>query len=556
VDKIASVTHNASPYQIFRGKDAVMDDMLKPARVWPYRLGALGLIVMAAVLRIVYLATACPLDLAPDEAHYWDWSRHLDWSYYSKGPLIAWMIRASCELFGTSMAAVRLPAVLCGSMLVWGLYVLTARMYSERLALLVAALALPFPLVAAGSTLMTIDAPYTCLWIWAVILGNSAILQGSCWAWPALGVVLGFGILAKYTMVLLVPCLFGFLLFTPGYRQRLLEPGFWIMCVLGALVCSPILIWNATHGWVTLLHTRGHAGLDKPAQIYWLGPLKFVGTQAGLLLGFWFLVWAGAMVRYRPWGRSTPAERYLWWLSAPIFAFFGLMSLKNGGGEPNWPVATYLAGMVLGAGWLMEVMTEAGVVARRWLYAAAGTFAALGLIATVLVHDSRPFHAVLLSITGPATQERPMPLRRIDPTCRLRGWQALARRVDEHRTRLRAEGHDVVLTGTTWNLPGELGFYCEGRPQAYSIGLANGDRHSQYDLWHPNPIDDPGAFAGKTFLIVGDVHPEAQRAFAAPLHRERFEHREGKHVVAAWTISVFPGFRGFPEEVLRKPAGN
>ena len=41
-----------------------------------------------------------PYDLAPDEGHYWDWSRHLDWSYYSKGPLIAWIIRAGCEVFG------------------------------------------------------------------------------------------------------------------------------------------------------------------------------------------------------------------------------------------------------------------------------------------------------------------------------------------------------------------------------------------------------------------------------------------------------------------------
>src|SRR5688500_3091200 len=78
------------------------------------------LIRAAARGRVAYLAPACPLDLAPDEAHYWDWSRHLDWSYYSKGPLVAWLIRLSCELAGPwserhtgSLAfAVRLPAVI------------------------------------------------------------------------------------------------------------------------------------------------------------------------------------------------------------------------------------------------------------------------------------------------------------------------------------------------------------------------------------------------------------------------------------------------------------
>ena len=47
------------------------------------------LIAAAAVGHLAYLGSNCPLDLAPDEAHYWDWSRHLDWSYYSKGPLVA-----------------------------------------------------------------------------------------------------------------------------------------------------------------------------------------------------------------------------------------------------------------------------------------------------------------------------------------------------------------------------------------------------------------------------------------------------------------------------------
>src|SRR5712672_3145144 len=94
-----------------------------PERACPYL--ALFLVLAATGLLLVYLACDCPLDLAPDEAHYWDWSRHLDWSYYSKGPGVAWLIRLSCELFGelsvmltgNEMVAVRLPAVVCGSLL-------------------------------------------------------------------------------------------------------------------------------------------------------------------------------------------------------------------------------------------------------------------------------------------------------------------------------------------------------------------------------------------------------------------------------------------------------
>src|SRR6476620_2691859 len=121
--------------------------------VWRWRLLAILLILGSSALHVAYLTHDCPLDLSPDEAHYWDWSRHLDWSYYSKGPLVAYLIRLGCELFGSwsvsltgnEMLAVRLPAVLCGSLLLASLYVLTVQVTRrEQLAFLVVVAALSF----------------------------------------------------------------------------------------------------------------------------------------------------------------------------------------------------------------------------------------------------------------------------------------------------------------------------------------------------------------------------------------------------------------------------
>src|SRR2546421_3499966 len=143
------------------------------------------------------------------------------------------------------MLAVRLPAVACGSLLLVSLYLLTAQIYRrEGLAFAVVALALTSPVVVAGSTLMTIDAPYTCCWGWALVLGYQAFVRGSRWAWPALGAVVGMGILAKYTMILWIPSAGVFLLTTPGLRKVLLRPGFWIMTSVAALMCLPVLVWN------------------------------------------------------------------------------------------------------------------------------------------------------------------------------------------------------------------------------------------------------------------------------------------------------------------------
>ena len=42
------------------------------------------------LLRIVFSATFL---LVPDEAYYWQWSRHLALGYHDHPPMIAWTIR-------------------------------------------------------------------------------------------------------------------------------------------------------------------------------------------------------------------------------------------------------------------------------------------------------------------------------------------------------------------------------------------------------------------------------------------------------------------------------
>ena len=523
---------------------------------WACRSLALLLILSAAVLRIVFLAHNCPLDLAPDEAHYWDWSRHLDWSYYSKGPLVAYLIRLGCllagpwsqALTGTDMLAVRLPAVVCGSLLLLSLYVLTVQVHdNERLALGVVVLALTFPVLAAGSALMTIDAPYCCCWGWALVLGHRALFRRSAWAWPVLGLVVGLGILAKYTMVLWIPSVALFLLTSREHRPLLRQRGFWLMGVLAGLCCLPILVWNIRNGWVTVLHVDTLSGHRRPG-IRWLGPLAFLGGQCALLLVFWFVAWVGAVVAHRPWVEADAGKRYLWWLSVPMFAVFLLFGFKTGGGELNWPITAYLGGLVLTAGWLVQQFQSPRRWYRRLTGAGLAAACAVGLILTLFVHHSGRVWILLEALVGPPTPERPFPLRRFDPTCRLRGWRTLAAEVDRICDELRKQGIEPVLAGASWSLPGELGFYCAGHPEVYSVGLVQGDRHSQYDLWRPNPIDDKNDehFKGRTFVIVGGVAPRVRAGFESVDWPHPVLFTASGQPVAGWTVNVCRGFKGFP----------
>jgi 4-amino-4-deoxy-L-arabinose transferase-like glycosyltransferase len=538
--------------------------------VW-CRLLAACLILGAAALHLAYFTYNCPLDLAPDEAHYWDWSRpeHLDWSYYSKGPLIAYLIRGGCavagswsvEHTGNLALAVRLPALVCGSLLLLSLYVLTVQVYRcDVLALGVVGLALTLPLIAVGSSLMTIDAPYTCCWGWALVLGHRAIFRGSWWAWPLLGLVLGVGMLAKYTMIVWLPSVGLFLLTTPAYRRLLWTRGFWGMVAIAGLCCLPILIWNAQHDWMTFRHVLGLSGLKDVVQpheepsISWLGPLHYLGGQCALLLGYWFIVWAAAMIAQRPWREADEGVRYLWWLSAPMFLLFLAFSPKTGGGELNWPVTAYLSGLVLSAAWLARQFDDPRHWYRLATAANLGLACAAGLAATVFMHHSDWLFPVLTRLAGPPTAANPFPLRRFDPTCRLRGWRTLAATVDRFRELvIQEEGVEPVLAGCTWSMPGELGVYCTGHPQAYSLGLCMGDRHSQYDLWL-NPLDQSQAFKGRTFLVINGDEQVLRAAFGSVVTTE-VQHAEKGQPIASWRLSVCRDYNGhFPPP--QKPPAN
>ena len=63
-------------------------------------------VLLVSLFRVYFILTG-PFDLGPDEAHYWEWSRHPDLSYYSKGPVIAYLIYIGTAIFGNNVFGIR-----------------------------------------------------------------------------------------------------------------------------------------------------------------------------------------------------------------------------------------------------------------------------------------------------------------------------------------------------------------------------------------------------------------------------------------------------------------
>ena len=239
--------------------------------------------------------------LSADEAHYWEWSRRLDWSYYSKGPMVAYLIAAGTRLGASTEFWVRLPAVLLGTATAAIAYLLARRTFpEERVGLLSLVLLSVMPLYAVGAVLMTIDAPFVCCWGLAwLCLSRVQKRQGEL-AWYAAGVAFGLGLLSKYTMFMLVPCVVLWLASSPRLRPwfRRQEP--YVAAALGLLIFSPVLVWNARHGWYSLRHVLIQAGGSGERSVWaaLLGGPEFFGSQVGVVSPLLFgllvvgVVWA------------------------------------------------------------------------------------------------------------------------------------------------------------------------------------------------------------------------------------------------------------------------
>lgn len=217
-----------------------------------------AIVVALTLVRLIGLRLSV-VDLFFDESQYWAWAQAPAFGYFSKPPLLAWIIAASETVCGASEACLRAPAPLLHAATALVIYAIARRLFDSRTAFWSGIAYLLAPGVVFSARIISTDVPL--LFCWAVaLLAFVELRRAPRWSWAVLlGAALGFGMLAKYAMIYFIVCAALAAMLDDASRRLWRTPQPWAALAIAAMVLAPNLIWNAANGFVTLRHTGDNA---------------------------------------------------------------------------------------------------------------------------------------------------------------------------------------------------------------------------------------------------------------------------------------------------------
>jgi 4-amino-4-deoxy-L-arabinose transferase-like glycosyltransferase len=481
-----------------------------PATDRAYGSWTLAAIAAITAARLIWLAME-PAGLYPDEAQYWFWATQPAWGYYSKPPLVAWLIALTTAAFGDSEFAIRLSAPLLHAAAAGFVYAIGARLYDRRTGFWAALAYLTLPGVALSAFIISTDAVLLPCWAAALYALIRAREPGGHRWWAVAGIAVGLGLLAKYAMAYWLISALGFILMAPGERRHLKGLGLAILVALP--IYLPNLWWNWSHRFVSYLHLRENAELSGHL-LHPTALLEFFGSQFGVVGPLFFAALIALVLR-----PLVFAERRALLLAAfalpTLVLMLGLSLLSRA--EPNWAAPAYVSAIVLVVAWALDrgwrrfliVSVSLNLAAAIILFGATGALAAIGLLV-------------------PA---------KYDPLHRLRGWRDLGHQVSP----LLAAHPGLTLAADDRELLAALVYYVRPHP----FGAVE---------WNPLPgISDQwrltnniGNHRGEDFLVV-TVHGLVdlmQQDFAELTPLTTIATHSGPGGGTVYTVYIARRFRG------------
>jgi len=466
------------------------------------------------LFRVLYVLVY-PIDLSPEEAQYWDWSRNLDLSYYSKPPMVAYINYISTHILGNTEIGVRINAILLSFILSIITFLFARRLFSEKVAFYASVIPNLFIGFSINSLLFTTDSPLIFFWALSVISLYFAVERNTLKLWLLTGTFAGLAFLSKYPAVFLLPL--GILYVYLANRELLKDLKIYSSVLVAFLISLPVLLWNIKHNFISFKHVSSLA--EKHSHFPNITSfLEFLGGQV-LLLSFFpfFFVVYGWVKTFKERDKKLI---FLTIFSLPVFLFFAILSLKKRV-YANWAGFGYYTASLFFAYYFSK--------SPRFL-----KFLTLfvSFFLTLLIHFTPLFDYLGM--------RKVLPPKR-DPTKFLIGWEKLGKEVEKFYT-----GKEFIFS-TAYQISAELAFYVPSHPRTYVFHL---NRYTQYFLWRGGLKNYKGREA--IFVSYGGVPKEVMKSFESKEFLKEVKVIWRNEVVKKFYIYRLKNFKG---EFYEKPKG-
>lgn len=447
----------------------------------------IALVALVTVLRGLVLYWT-PMQLFFDEAQYWSWGTNLDFGYFSKPPLLAWIIRGFSEICGNGEACIRLgapvlyglTALVCGALAAR----FVSRMGGSSKAAFVWAtlLFVTLPGVTFAARLISTDAPLLLCFALALLFLDRLRQEATFANAIGLGIAVGFGFMAKYAMIYFIVCSVLWMIVSREGRRVLLRPIMLIAVVAAFVIVVPNILWNAVNDWITFQHTGDNANWQG-FSLHFDNMAEFIGAQIGIIGPVLFVILLIGCWSLRQ--KFSGDVKFLLSFSLPII---GLMIVQAtiARAHANWAAVAFIALSVLAVSWAVS-----------WRAKPLLVLAAVIHVGALLLMSAADLHADRL------VQERVgYPYKRVF------GWKELSHQVKELAD---AEGVHVLVADRR-SMTAQLLYYLRNSDLIVRTWPSKDGPANYYEMAIPLASEDKGPL-----LVLASCSPGGQALFIEAL---------------------------------------
>lgn len=311
---------------------------------WPLRI-----ILFIFLLRVII---ACTMGLMPQDAYYYFYSEHLDYSYFDHPPAVAYMLRGFGYLLGHSVMAIKWTDFIMGLASLFLFFELSKKFNSDSVtgrSVLLFASTLMLTVLMINTTP---DVPLIFFWTLTLLFLYRAIFEDKTIYWILGGLSMGLAFDSKYTALMLPAGLVLFLLLARNYRHYLFSYKFLLLIFAWVICISPVVFWNVQNDWMSFrFQSNDRASAIMTLQLKWNYFFGSLATQLALLLPvlfalIWWLIYRTGKKLFQKRKLPNHHNLFLWCFTLPtLFFFTGISCLYWV--KLNWMFPAYISGTLL-----------------------------------------------------------------------------------------------------------------------------------------------------------------------------------------------------------------